>query len=216
MNNPARGGRGRKAPYTTVMSRVPEPIKHLAEELSANYRELVTDYEDPEDPALIAAVLQAIAPGGSKTAEAAESERTKQLLRSYEQMQVQVEQLNQQIEKLKLNQNQDIISKAILEFIENQKIKFGKTSSQKNKEFSINTRSWDAFREFIKFVQPKQQGIQSLNGWKIGDKCSVRMPSGVIITDSEIAAIFSNGDCKIAVPSTNSHFSSDLASLIRE
>ncbi|OKH16827.1 hypothetical protein FACHB389_35270 [Nostoc calcicola FACHB-389] len=211
MENPAKGGRGKRAPYQTVMCRMPEPIKHLAEELSANYRELLSDFENPEDPALVAAVLEAVA----RCAGGSDDQRTEQLLKDYQQMQEQIERLNQQIEKLQSTQNQDIISKAILEFIENQKTKFGKTSSQKNKEFSLNTRSWDAFREFIKFVQPKQQ-IQSLNGWNVGDKCSVRMPSGVTITEAEIAAIFPSGDCKISVPSTDSHFTSELSSLTRE
>ena len=221
MNNPAKGGRGKRAPYETVMCRTPEPIKFLAEELTAKYRELLNDYEDPEDPALIAAVRNAIATpkaGIAPGSEATESEQTKQLLQSYEEMQLQVEQLNQQVEKLKSTQNQDIISKAILEFIENQKRKFGegKRTSQKNKEFSLDTRGWDAFREFVKFVQPKEQKLQSLNGWNVGDKCSVKMPSGMIITEAKIAAIFPNGDCKILVPSTDSHFSSDLTSLIKE
>lgn len=63
MNDIAKGGRGKQAPYKTMMCRTPEPIKFLVEELTANYRELITDYQDPEDPALITATLKAIAPG---------------------------------------------------------------------------------------------------------------------------------------------------------
>lgn len=63
MNDIAKGGRGKQAPYKTMMCRTPEPIKFLVEELAANYRELISDYQDPEDPALIAATLEAIAAG---------------------------------------------------------------------------------------------------------------------------------------------------------
>lgn len=52
--------------------------------------------------------------------------------------------------------------------------------------------------------------------WKVGDKCSVKMPSGTIITDAVIASIQKSGTCKIHVPETNSHFTADLSDLVRE
>lgn len=210
MNNPAKGGRGKRAPYNTVMSRVPEPIKSLAEELSAKYRELVNDYENPDDPALIAAVKKAIAPGRADNV-TAENQQVKKLLQEYEQMQAEMEQLRGQVEKLKSTNNRDISSKTVLDFIEYKKSVY----IARNGEFSLNTRSWDAFRDFMEFIQPEEE-LKSLDSWKVGDKCSVKMPSGVIITEAEIASIQANGNCKISVPITNSHFPSDLADLIRE
>lgn len=51
--------------------------------------------------------------------------------------------------------------------------------------------------------------------WKVGDKCSVKMPSGTIITDAVIASIQKSGTCKIHVPETDSHFTADLSDLVR-
>ncbi|MHC5860889.1 tudor domain-containing protein [Nostoc sp.] len=52
--------------------------------------------------------------------------------------------------------------------------------------------------------------------WKVGDKCRVTMPSGVVIDDGVIASIQpSRGTCKISVAETGSHFSAELASLTR-
>lgn len=116
MNNIARGGRGKQAPYKTVMCRTPEPIKFLVEELTANYRGLVSEYPDPEHPALITATLKAIAPG---------------------------ETINEQA----------IILKTIERFIEQQAKLYGNNGAQKGKEFTLDTRKWDAFREFKKFVE---------------------------------------------------------------
>lgn len=53
MKDLLKGGRGKRAPYQTVMCRVPEPIKALTDELSATYRELLSEYDDPSDPELI-------------------------------------------------------------------------------------------------------------------------------------------------------------------
>jgi hypothetical protein len=50
--------------------------------------------------------------------------------------------------------------------------------------------------------------------WKVGDKCSVTMPSGVVIGDGVIASIQpERGTCKISVAETGSHFSAELANL---
>ncbi len=52
--------------------------------------------------------------------------------------------------------------------------------------------------------------------WKVGDKCRVTMPSGVVIDDGVIASIQpERGTCKISVAETGSHFSAELASLTR-
>lgn len=116
MNDVAKGGRGKQAPYKTMMCRTPEPIKFLVEELAANYRGLLTEYQDPEDPALIAATLEAIAPDGKVD-------------------------------------EQTIILKALDRFIEQQAKLYGNNGAQKGKEFTLDTRKWDAFREFKKFVE---------------------------------------------------------------
>jgi hypothetical protein len=42
MNMPV-GGRGKKAPYKTVVVRVPEPIADAVEQLAKNYRDAVSD-----------------------------------------------------------------------------------------------------------------------------------------------------------------------------
>lgn len=118
MNDIAKGGRGKQAPYKTVMCRTPEPIKFLAEELAANYRGLISEYQDPEDPALIAATLEAITPGGKVDEQA-------------------------------------IILKAMDRFIEREAKAYGKNGAQKDKQFTLDTRKWDAFREFQKFIQSK-------------------------------------------------------------
>ncbi|MFN6475269.1 hypothetical protein [Nostoc sp. DedQUE07] len=62
MSNPGVGGRGKKAPYESIHQRTPMPIKPMMEVLVSRYRELVMDYADPEDPALLAQVASALAP----------------------------------------------------------------------------------------------------------------------------------------------------------
>lgn len=62
MNSPGLGGRGKRAPYETTHYRIPQPLKPLMEKMVAVYREQVVNFEDPEDPTLINAVLEAIAP----------------------------------------------------------------------------------------------------------------------------------------------------------
>ena len=56
MSDVAKGGRGKRAPYTTVMCRVPEPIKAIIEALTAKYRELVDNYDSPDNSELISAL----------------------------------------------------------------------------------------------------------------------------------------------------------------
>lgn len=68
MNNPAKGGRGKKAPYNTTHYRIPEPLKALVEEIAANYRELISDYDDPNDPKLITEVLKAVSSSSNQPA----------------------------------------------------------------------------------------------------------------------------------------------------
>lgn len=111
MSNSTKGGRGKRAPYETVMCRTPKPIKAVIEERIAKYRELVNDYENPEDPQLIAATAKA-------------DEKT-------------------------------IILNALAKFVEIQKQDYGKNGAQKDKQFNLDTRKWDAFREFQKFIESK-------------------------------------------------------------
>lgn len=145
MDNLAKGGRGKRAPYSTVMCRVPEPLKDLVDELTSNYRHLVNDYQDCQDADLITAVVNTLATGEN-------NQLPEQLLQDYQQMLIEIERLNEQINQLKLTRDTDIISKALLKFIETKKKTFGKNPSQKNKEFSLKTRQWDALREFMQFI----------------------------------------------------------------
>jgi hypothetical protein len=43
MSSPSKGGRGKKAPYSTNLCRVPEPIKESVERFAAAYRILAFD-----------------------------------------------------------------------------------------------------------------------------------------------------------------------------
>ena len=60
MTNPGIGGRGKRAPYKTTHYRMPVALKPVVEEMAAKYRELVDEFE-VDDPALIDAVVSAIA-----------------------------------------------------------------------------------------------------------------------------------------------------------
>lgn len=209
MGDSKKGGRGKRAPYQTTHARIPEALKPLCEELTANYRELVDDYLDPEDPALITAAL--LATGGNlNTNDFEVQKKADALLRHCTAMQLEIDRLNEQIEILKSTVKKDSISKAIISFIESEKVLFGKSGSQKDKEFSINTRRWDAFKSFIKFVNTIEDPIF----WKVGDKCSVTMPSGVKVSGGEIASIDRKRSCcKVLFKDTESHFSAELSSL---
>jgi hypothetical protein len=109
MSNNIKGGRGKKAPYETAMCRVPQPIKSLADELSATYRDLLENYDDPEDPELINSVRNSIAKLDRKT----------------------------------------IIVDALAEYIKTQIENYGTNGAQKGKEFNMDTRKWDAFKDFM-------------------------------------------------------------------
>lgn len=209
MNNSIKGGRGKRAPYATTHYRMPEPLKPLCEELAANYRELIANYSDPEDPALINAALAAV----SRNAFEKNRETDKQVdkvLENYEAMQLEIHRLKLQIESLKSTNKKDNISKAIIDFIEVEKQSFGSSPSQKDKAFSLDTRKWDAFRGFIKFVNEMKDYII----WEVGDKCTVSMPSGATITGGEIVSIDTKSLwCKVWVKDTESHFPAELSSL---
>ena len=49
---PYKGGRGRKAPYKTIMIRIPAPIKPLVRVLSEGFREYVARHGMTEDAGL--------------------------------------------------------------------------------------------------------------------------------------------------------------------
>jgi hypothetical protein len=110
MTNTIKGGRGKKAPYETAMCRVPQPIKCIVDELTATYRELLENYDNPDDPELINAVKISITKVDSK----------------------------------------EIIAEAITDYIKIQIDNYGANGSQKNKEFSMATRKWDAFKDFMR------------------------------------------------------------------
>lgn len=109
MSSIVKGGRGKKAPYETAMCRVPQPVKCIVDELTATYRDLLENYDNPEDPELINAVKNSIAKVDSKK----------------------------------------IIEAAITDYIKIQIDNYGNNGSQKNKEFSMATRKWDAFKDFM-------------------------------------------------------------------
>jgi len=52
-NNPAAGGRGKRAPYNTIHYRIPHAIKSSVEKISKAYKALVSDYDNPYDQRLI-------------------------------------------------------------------------------------------------------------------------------------------------------------------
>lgn len=68
MTNPGIGGRGKRAPYKTTHYRMPVALKPVVEEMAAKYRELVDEFE-VDDPALIDAVVSAIATSDLKNTE---------------------------------------------------------------------------------------------------------------------------------------------------
>ena len=96
------GGRGKRAPYQTTMYRIPTPLKPTVENLAASYRDIVGDFEDPEDPDLIATSISAIAPGVNLAGIEAELSQIKQqkleiskklvaLTDKYNELRIQVE-----------------------------------------------------------------------------------------------------------------------------
>ena len=59
-----KGGRGKRAPYETVMYRIPVPIKAVVERIGFTYRLLVDGVADPNGEQLIRRVENAIAATG--------------------------------------------------------------------------------------------------------------------------------------------------------
>lgn len=113
--NPGNGGRGRKAPYDSTHYRIPLPLKPAIENIASRYRDLVSDYDQPDNPDLINAAIDGT-------------------------------------DNLAINKKA-IILEALASFIEAEKRIHGKNGAQKDKEFSLDTRKWDAFRNFQKFVE---------------------------------------------------------------
>lgn len=98
-NNPGVGGRGKRAPYNTTHYRIPEILKPLVEKMAANYRELVTEYDDPNDTGLVKAVLSTITHGTSSPAAIAFTTQVTQL-------QHKISSLHQQLSELEILKNQ--------------------------------------------------------------------------------------------------------------
>lgn len=106
----ASGGRGKKAPYESMHYRIPMPLKPAIENIASRYRDLISEYDQPDNPDLINAAINC-------------------------------------------SDKKAIILEAIASFIEAEKLNHGKNGAQKDKEFSLDTRKWDAFRNFQKFVE---------------------------------------------------------------
>lgn len=51
-----------------------------------------------------------------------------------------------------------IVLEAIANFIEKEKQNYGKNGAQKDKEFSLNTRKWDAIKNFQNFIEELDNG----------------------------------------------------------
>ena len=180
MSDVAKGGRGKRAPYTTVMCRVPEPIKAIIEALTAKYRELVDNYDSPDNSELISALTTNSNPDelqqlreevksleiNLKLARKKAKEFEQQLadaenqiyhLRNGGAVKILTSKIRElELENYQLKNSKDtvdeknIISEALIKFIEAQKESYGKNGAQKGKPFDLNTRKWDAFREFMK------------------------------------------------------------------
>ncbi len=56
---------------------------------------------------------------------------------------------------------QQIVVRALNNFIEMERESFGAKPSQKGKEFSLDARTWDAFRKFLKLadISPRELGL---------------------------------------------------------
>ncbi len=48
MSDPSRGGRGKKAPYSTTHYRIPDPIKPVVEMLANAYKRLTANDQDTQ------------------------------------------------------------------------------------------------------------------------------------------------------------------------
>jgi len=182
MTNNLKGGRGKRAPYETVMCRTPKPIKFVIEERIAKYRELVNSYENPEDPQLI----EAISPNDNSSELQQLRNEVKSLeiklrlarkkAKEFEEQLTQAEKqihhlqnggavkvLTSKIRELELNNykanqvdEKSIILCALSKFVDAEKENYGKNGAQKNKEFNLNTRKWDALRNFQSFIESQK------------------------------------------------------------
>lgn len=93
-----RGGRGKRAPYQTVMYRIPAPIKPVVEMMGHAYRLLADGVADPNGEQLIKRVEDAIAATGYQPAPSAENDPTddeveRELAEANKQEQVDQEKL---------------------------------------------------------------------------------------------------------------------------
>ena len=117
MNDLAKGGRGKKAPYDSTHYRLPVPLKPLCEELAANYRELVTQYLDPNSPELITAVLAASGGSANNKSEELAIDCIKQA-ETINQLEAKINQLLQENEELNSRQSNTKIKTILNEALE--------------------------------------------------------------------------------------------------
>lgn len=167
-----KGGRGQKAPYEITHVRVPKPIKALVESIVASYKEQLENYEDPEDPDLIAATMAGLL-GEDAQITATLRQQLKNLVDSWTATEREIERLREQVKLLEESQDSHSVNQVIVDFIEHEKSLFGMSSSQKGKTFTLETRRWDAFRYFVKFAALPRKA----DGWNIGDNCKLKSPT---------------------------------------
>lgn len=109
MSDPTIGGRGRRAPYDTKLTRVPEPIKPTVEALSQSYKELVTSYADSYDQELIQKSINAIAPGAIATpATCDQAQKLEIALKEVEVLRADMERL-----QAKLGSQNELLNEAL-------------------------------------------------------------------------------------------------------
>lgn len=183
--NRNKGGRGKKASYESTHCRIPLPLKTFIDQLANKYRELVLNYEDPEDTELLEGTIQSLS-NNSSTNEKLETEiksleiklkLARQRSKEFEQQLAKAEQdiyhlqnggaikiltdklreqetINYQLRTTAVTgDKKSIVSEAIAKFIEGKQKIHGKNNAQKQKEFSLNTRGWDVFREFMRLFE---------------------------------------------------------------
>lgn len=89
MFDPGKGGRARKAPYTTIHYRIPEPIKPTVEKLASKFREVV--YEMLGVESLLERVNEAIDTNSSD-----KNRELDELLLKLEEYQTEITQLKEE------------------------------------------------------------------------------------------------------------------------